>query len=142
MRARVAPSISRASDVRVVMREVGGDDDQRFRAAPQPLDHLRDLRHARVTDGERHERELAQLALQEGQLHFQRVLLEVRRRRSPPPAADRARARAPRWSIGTCAERRGEGLSVGIARPRTGTRCTGPSSTTRFTRPRAGASSS
>ena len=59
------------------MRQIGGNDDQRLGSTPQPLDDLGDLAHAGVADGERREGEGAELALQEGQLHLERVLLQV-----------------------------------------------------------------
>jgi hypothetical protein len=64
--------------VGVIVRKVGGDDDQRLGPTPQALDDGRDLRHARAAHGEGRERELAELALQERQLHFQCVLLQMR----------------------------------------------------------------
>ena len=95
--------------VSVVMRHIGRDHHEGLAAAPQALDHLGDLCHIRRADGERHERELAENLLQEGQLHLERVLEGVRRvarddlreplHRPAGAAVDRHRA-----------ERRGEGV--------------------------------
>ncbi len=64
--------------VRVVVREIGRDDEQRLGSAPEALDHLRDLGYRGVAYRERREHELAELPLQEWQLHFERVLLQMR----------------------------------------------------------------
>ncbi len=61
-----------------IVRQVGADDDQRFVAAPEPFEHLRDRLRRRVADGQRQQRKIAEHRLQEGQLHFERVLLGVR----------------------------------------------------------------
>ena len=63
--------------IRVVVREVGGDDDEGLGSAPEPLDHFGDFVDPRIADGEGREREVAELALQERQLHLERVLLQV-----------------------------------------------------------------
>ncbi|MCZ7659436.1 MAG: hypothetical protein M5U07_16945, partial [Xanthobacteraceae bacterium] len=72
------------------MRQVRAHDDERLRAAPQPVDHLGHLARARRTDHEGHQRELAQHFLQERQLDLERVLLCVR---GPVLAYLRQRAR-------------------------------------------------
>ena len=76
-RHRGAVDLAR-SGVGVVMRKVGGNDDQRLGPAPEALQDRGHLRHARGADGERRERKFAELALQERQLYFQRMLLQMR----------------------------------------------------------------
>ena len=80
MRRTVAASSGPGLVVAVVVRQVRGDHDQRLVAAPQTVQHLGHLVGGGVADRERHQRELAERALQERQLHLQRVLLRVRRR--------------------------------------------------------------
>jgi hypothetical protein len=53
------------------MRKIGADDDQRFVAAPQPLDDFRYLVDRRLAHREWNQAELAQHNLQERQLDFQ-----------------------------------------------------------------------
>jgi hypothetical protein len=65
--------------IAVEMREVGADHDQGFRPAPEPGDDLGDFRGAGLAHRQRHQRELAEHGLQEGQLHFQRMFLGVGR---------------------------------------------------------------
>ena len=65
---------ARACCIGQVVRQVGADDDQRLVAAPQALEHLRHLVGAGVADGQRHQREGGQRALQERQLHLERML--------------------------------------------------------------------
>ena len=95
--------------VRVVVRHVGGDDDQRLRAAPQALDHLGDLLHARA-GRRRTARARTRPALSAGTAAAPRANAPAHaRHRSSPPAADRAR----------CAKRRRRCARVpsGVAKP-------------------------
>ena len=67
--------------VRMVVREVRADHDQRFGSAPDALQHVGDFLRSGVAHHQRHQRESVQDLLQERQLHFERVLFGVRRRR-------------------------------------------------------------
>ena len=60
------------------MRKVGGKDDQRLRPAPQPLDHLGDFFDARRAHGKWRDGEIAELLLQERQLHLERMFEGMR----------------------------------------------------------------
>ena len=94
--------------VRVVVRQVGRDHDQRLRPAPQPLDApAATCSDARAADGERHQREIAQHLLQERQLHLERMLERVRRvaRHDLRQVAQRARALRGRCGSGRAAWR-------------------------------------
>ncbi len=57
--------------VAVVVRQVGGQHEQRLRAAPQALDHVDHLLQLGIADGEGQQRKFAQHLLQEGQLHLE-----------------------------------------------------------------------
>ena len=142
-RERRARRCARASRVGVVMRQVGGDHDQRLGAAPQALEHLGDLRDARRADGEaapaRNRRarvcrngSCTSSACSSACAASLRTtcgsVAHARERRAVDAHACRAAWRRRRRSA-----RRGRA-------PRT--RCAGPSSTTRRTMPRAAASSS
>ena len=56
------------------VRQVRADDDQRFGAAPQRIEDLRDLVRGRIADRQRHQRKIAERLLQKRQMHFERVL--------------------------------------------------------------------
>ena len=60
-----------------VMAEIGADNDQRFRSAPQTLQHLGDLIGRSAADDQRHDGNVAQGYLQERQVDFQAVFLGV-----------------------------------------------------------------
>ena len=79
MAAGVAVDLLRGG-VSQEMRQVGADDDQGFRAAPQAFEHFGDSFRRGVADGQRQQREIGERALQEGQVDFQRMLLRVCRR--------------------------------------------------------------
>ena len=126
--------------VGMVVRQIRTDDDQGFRAAPEPLDHLGHLRRRGRAYGQRHQAELAQHALQERQLHLERMLLGMHRAahdhlRQAGERRDRLPVDAAPGPSGVA-----KAVASGSARPRTGTRWQGPSSTTRRTIPRAGRS--
>src|SRR5574343_1569335 len=53
------------------MRQVGTDDNQRFRPIPQGVEHFGDFIRRGMADGERYQREIIEHALQEAQVHFQ-----------------------------------------------------------------------
>jgi hypothetical protein len=57
--------------VRMVMRQVGADHDQRLGPAPQALDDFRDFRWRRVPDRERNQGEFFEYRLQERKLHLE-----------------------------------------------------------------------
>ena len=59
------------------VRQVGADDDQRARVAPQLFQHLRHFCGACIAHCQRHQRETLQHGLQKRQLHFQRMLLRM-----------------------------------------------------------------
>ena len=67
--------------VRMVVREIRADHDQRFGSSPDAFERIGDFLRSRVAHHQRHKGKSAQDPLQERQLHFQRVLLGVRRRR-------------------------------------------------------------
>ena len=77
--AAVAASCSLRALVRLVVRQIGADHEQRVRPAPQALQHLRDLAGRRLADQERHEREVAEHGLEKRQLDLERMLRLVRR---------------------------------------------------------------
>ena len=60
-----------------IVAQVRTDEDQRFRPAPQNLQHLGHLFGGRMTDDHRHDVELAEEGLQEGQVHFEAVIVLV-----------------------------------------------------------------
>ena len=62
------------------VRQVGTDDDQGLRPAPEPLQHLCHFGWRRIADGQRQQFEIIQHRLQKRQLDFQRVFLRVGRR--------------------------------------------------------------
>ena len=62
-----------------VMGKVGADDDQGFRAAPQLFQHFRHFLWRGVAHRQRHQAEIVQHHLQEGQLYFQRMFPGVGR---------------------------------------------------------------
>jgi hypothetical protein len=115
------------------VREVGTDDDQRFRAAPQQVEHLGDGFRRGVADGQRDQREIVEHALQEGQMHFQRVFLGMH-----AVAEDDLRQVGDHGAMACAvepdgAERCGEGRPLsGSAMPLTATRWVGPSRMTRW----------
>ena len=59
------------------MAEVGADDEEGLGAAPEGVKHLADFLGRGVADGQRHQREVAQDALQERQLHLEGMLVRV-----------------------------------------------------------------
>ena len=61
-----------------VVAQVRRDDDHRLGPAPQRLDHLGDVLDVGGADDKRHQREVVEHALQEGQLDLEAVLLAVR----------------------------------------------------------------
>ena len=63
--------------IRQEVREVGTDDDQRFRASPEQVENLRDGLRRGMANGQRDDGEGVEDALKEGQMHFQRVFLGV-----------------------------------------------------------------
>ena len=56
-----------------VVAEVRADDDERFRPAPQRLDHVRHLGRVRFADDQRHDGEIVQHHLQERQVDLEAV---------------------------------------------------------------------
>ena len=56
------------------VRQVRTDHDQRFGAAPQRVEHLRDFVSRRIADRQRHQRKVAERLLQKRQMHFERML--------------------------------------------------------------------
>jgi hypothetical protein len=118
----------------VVVTEIAAHDDERLGTAPDPIEHRRDLATARVPDGERKERECAEDALEERQLDLERMLAGVR------AIVDRDARQledAPSERIVDGAVPSGvtNASALLTARPSTGTRCAGPSSTTCLMRP-------
>jgi hypothetical protein len=80
----------------VEVGQVGADDDQRLRAAPEPPQDLGHLLWIGIADQERHHRERAQPQLQEGQFHLERVLGRMGFVREPDDAqAGEGRQRPP-----------------------------------------------
>ena len=67
--------------VGMVVREVRADHEKRLVATPEVFQHFGDLLRRHASHHERHEREFAEHLLQERELHFQSVLLRVRRSR-------------------------------------------------------------
>ena len=62
----------------MIVGQVGGDDDQRFRTTPEPCQQCRNLVQRRVAYDDRHQCEIrAKHTLQERQMHLQAVLLSV-----------------------------------------------------------------
>ena len=74
-RCRIGPPGFR---IRQIVRQVRTHDDECLLAAPDPIQRLRHLVDGRVADEQGHQRELVEHALQERQLHFERVLLGMR----------------------------------------------------------------
>ena len=122
-----------------VVTQVGADDEQRFGAAPERFEHAADLLGGRrVADQQRHDLELLEHRLQEGQLHLEAVLEAVRAIELDDLGELRARARPRR------ARRRPRRAASGThrrwrARAREmRTRWLGPTSTTRRMQLRSG----
>ena len=65
--------------VAMIVRQVGAHDDERLRASPEEVDDFAHLVRRRVADGEGHDAEIVEDGLQERKLHFERVLVRVRR---------------------------------------------------------------
>ena len=61
----------------LVVAEVGADDEAGLGAVPEGIKDLADFLGRGVADRQRDEGEVAQDALQEGQLHFERMLVRV-----------------------------------------------------------------
>ena len=140
--ARIASTVARSIALRVVVglvvRKIGADDDQRLRAAPQRVEHVGDLsarRASPTTSGTSAKSPSTRCrngscTSSECSCACAAALTPTcgrpRERAAPPPRRPgrrRAASRTPR--------------AAGSARPRTATRCAGPSSTTRVTVPRA-----
>ncbi len=73
MAAAVAASLARAAS----LGEIGAEEDQGFGAAPEALDHLRHRFARDVAHHQGQNRDLAQDALEEGELHLQAMLAGV-----------------------------------------------------------------
>ncbi len=60
------------------MRKVGADDDQRAFIAPKQVEHFGNLFGRGLANRKGHQREGSERVLQEGQVHFERMLMCVR----------------------------------------------------------------
>ena len=141
--ARIVSAVARSMrarvGIRMVVRQIRADDDQRFRPAPQRIEHGSHIVGVAVADRQRTRARRCR-APTAGTAAAPRARA---RRRARCRRRRLASARLARWMAAASSATSPSGVAKrvrarGTARPRTGTRCVGPSRTTRVTTPRNG----